>query len=264
MTGQDGPLSITGGMQHQAKVGQIVAAWRRLIAANTAAADQADAVEERLWQLPAPTSNTDLSLEEQALSVFEAVVGNQCAALASFCEDMAAQAVAEQDLALAARLLQHAVEIYGACSRRVSMNNAQVLRRRGLALFDAGDFAAAAGPLAVALDEHLVLEDYPERNLHTAQVAAALARTLCRVEPDSERIDQYFVLACELFGYALGIESEERVSCLLDYADYEIGKGEKQFAASHLRKALIALGKRTVRDETREAQIKDKLTGLRS
>lgn len=259
MTGQ----FITGGMQHQAKLGQIVAAWRRLVGSSLAAADQADAVEERLWQLTSPTVATELSLEEQAFAIFASVVGNQCTALASFCEDMAEQAVAEQNPALASRLFQHAMDIYGACNRRVTARNAETLRLQGLSLFEAGNFAAAAAPLAVALDEHLVLPEYAERNLHTAQVAAALARTLCRVGPDSERIDQYFTLAIELFGYALGIESEERVSCLLAYADYEIGKGEKQFAASHLRKALIALGKRTVRDETREAEIRGKLQGLR-
>lgn len=264
MTGQDGPLSITGGMQHQSKVGQIVAAWRRLIATNTAAADQADAVEERLWQLTTPTNATGLSLEEQALAIFEAVVGNQCAALASFCEDMAEQAVFEQNPALASRLFQRATDIYGACTRRVTARNAETLRLLGLSLFSSGNFAAAAGPLAAALDEHLVLAEYPERNLHTAQVAAALARTLCQVEPESERIDQCFVLACELFSLALGIASEERVSSLLAYAEYEIGKGENQSAASHLRKALIGLRTRTIRDETREAEIRSKLTGLRS
>lgn len=261
MTGQDGSLFITGGMQHQAKLGQLVAAWRRLIATSTAAADHADAVEESLWQLT--TDNTGLSLEEQALAVFEEKLGSECAALASFCEDMAEQAAAQQEPALASRLFQRAMDIYGACTRRVTARNAETLRLQGLTLYESGDIAGAAGPLAVALDEHLVLPDYPQRNLHTAQLAGTLARTLCQVEPDSERIDQYFMLAIELFAVALGIESEERVSCLLAYADYEIGKGEKQFAASHLRKALIALGKRTVRDETREAEIRGKLQGLR-
>lgn len=253
---------ITGGLQHTARVSRIVADWRELVTHFSIDAPVASSVEERLWQIEDPVTPDLPSREEQALSIFEEVLG--CVpTLGAYAEGRAEQCIELNELGTAASLLRNAERIYSACAQRAAINHADTLRALGQRLFRAGNFAEAKVPLDAALKAYNHLST-GTRLLHTAETAFDLAITLTKLEgSDAGYVDSCFELAAALFEHELGESSQQRVSCLLTYAAYEAARGEGQFAARHLRKALFALQKREHRDQAAEAEVRRQLDELR-